>query len=574
MVAPSTSAYRSFGDAWTSSWALHGALLALVLATMFLFVDHSGILNSDESVALRQAEVLADTGDWVAPAESPIDPDGEWYPLYGASVGEDGFYSYVKLPLYPLTMAPLLDAGGLGLVLAVHVAAIWATAMLAGRTAERCRSGTGFAAMWLVGAGSPLVFDGYWVMAHAFAALAATGAVWATIRWLQRRDLKMLPLIALLVFVAANYRSEGVLFGIALGLGLVVIDRPRRRRAAMASVVAIASAIVAYEFVARWRAQLLGTEGARRFRPANGDSSTWFMGRLESSRLTLLHPGGELFAVVTIAVTLAIVLAVYLHRRGGDDGVVRVLAAVSVVAGVWRVALGGELVQGLLLASPGMIVGGLCCTRARLRDPLLRVLVAVGVLSAGAVLATQYNRGAASEWGGRYLHVGLAPLLVVAAILLVEAWRTERRRQDGSDGWRWIVGAIVATSALFLIGMVQAQDVYRRAPAALRAEMLDAAGATPSANHPDGPVVVSTWLPWGRFAWDEIDQTRMFMTDGPDDLPRLAERIDADGTSSFVLVLRSDELDHADALRADWRIADSVEAEYGGHVLTLERRTS
>ena len=112
------------------------------------------------------------------PATSELDPTGDWYAIHNSNVVGDLAFPFTRPPIYPATIRPFLELGGLGLVLGLHVFALWLAACGAGALCERVRPGRGIQAMWLTGALSPLLFDGYWVIAHT---IAAAGAIWAVV---------------------------------------------------------------------------------------------------------------------------------------------------------------------------------------------------------------------------------------------------------------------------------------------------------------------------------------------------------------------------------------------------------
>ena len=196
-------------------------VLAVVLGAVFLVVGHHQIADADEGAALAQAQVVAETGAWSMPATSELDPTGDWFPVHNSPIIGDQAFPFTRPPLYPATIGPLLEAGGLGAVLGVHVLALVARSPRRRRVGERLRAGRGIQTMWLAGALSPLLFDGYWAIAHTIVAAGAVWAVWAA------HPSRARPTLGLAAGLGDRhrswplYRNEALLFAAALTLGLL-----------------------------------------------------------------------------------------------------------------------------------------------------------------------------------------------------------------------------------------------------------------------------------------------------------------------------------------------------------------
>lgn len=211
--------------------ALHGAALVVVLVLGAL-LGRPGIgYSSDEAAALLQAQLRADTGRWlyVHPLAA-IDPEDEARPFVRGDTGTEGLAPYAKHPLYPLVLqGSEAVAGGAG-PLALSVAGTALAALGAALLARRFGDGLDVPTLWVVGVGSPLLFDGWLVLAHSAAAATTAGAVLLVLRWLDppsgrpRWPVAVATLLGItaLVAVGAMLRTEALFVGPALAVAVVV----------------------------------------------------------------------------------------------------------------------------------------------------------------------------------------------------------------------------------------------------------------------------------------------------------------------------------------------------------------
>ena len=134
--------------------------------------------------------------------------------------GPRGIAPFAKHPLYALVLAGAQKVGGINAMVALSLLGTLAAAALGAALASRI-GGPGLArpALWALGLASPLLFDGYLVIAHTIGAALAAAAVLVAAVAIQRRR----PLLALavgpLVAVAVLFRTEALLFGVALAVG-------------------------------------------------------------------------------------------------------------------------------------------------------------------------------------------------------------------------------------------------------------------------------------------------------------------------------------------------------------------
>ncbi len=199
--------------------ALHAGALLVVLLALLPLVGTAVSYSADEGAAIIQAESLADGDGWIIPHPFPeVDPAGDHYPLENSPSGPEGTASYAKHPAYPWLLAGADRLGGHTAMVLVSLLGTWAAAVGAAYLARSLVGGYARTSLWLVGAGCPLLFDGYWVIAHSVAAALVVWAVWAALR-LDRSRWPWLAVVGVPVLVAAAtmLRTEVALYAVGLG---------------------------------------------------------------------------------------------------------------------------------------------------------------------------------------------------------------------------------------------------------------------------------------------------------------------------------------------------------------------
>src|SRR3546814_4627235 len=123
----------------------------------------------DEGAAAHQARLLATRGSWTAALPVPeLAGLQNEFPLVKSDLLEDGWALFAQHPLYPAFLAPLFSLGGGSALLLSFTFGTWVAALADARLFRQLGSGAGVsvAALWLVGVGSPLRFDAYFLVAH------------------------------------------------------------------------------------------------------------------------------------------------------------------------------------------------------------------------------------------------------------------------------------------------------------------------------------------------------------------------------------------------------------------------
>lgn len=510
-------------------WALHLLGIVALLGVGVLVVDDGAVLSADEGAVLTQARVLQESGGWVLPSDPVLDPDGEWFPVIGGATVEGGRMPFVKPPWYPRLIAELLEVGGLGFVLFVHAVALAAAAWCVGRTVEHLRRDWGIPAMWATALGTPLLFDGFWVIAHSISVAGAALALFGAIRFACDGRRWGLGVMVVGIVVSAGFRIDGVLAGLALAPAVAVATWPRSRLAALAgAAVAGVTSVATYVGVSAAAASVTGAGGTTLVRPSQ--SGSFVAGRLHAACQTLLK--GALFdgtsATMASLAAVSLIAAAIAMRRDASQLLITGLAGVSVVAAGWWILRPADMIPGLVIAAPGVIVGWVLLGRDELRRPDVRLAAVSAMGTALAVLVTQSSDGGVGEWGGRYFHVALPAAIVATTAGLLSRQRTQ--------AFRAVIVATVAVSAIWSAGAIRAHVTFRDTPRQISDATEEMARKARSASQPGGPVVIMTWPPQGRFLWDQVTDGRYLTVSDPDDAPRLMARLRAADVPDLIVV--------------------------------------
>ncbi|GAB4370844.1 MAG: hypothetical protein Kow0062_05920 [Acidobacteriota bacterium] len=502
------------------------AIAALVAATAGLvaLLPADGFFSGDAGAKLLQAEAFA--GCDTPPCEIPwpgrsLDPARALRPSYTAP-GREGLVSLFPY-LYPAAAAPLVPVLGGGRALrAVSAIAALLAALVAGSLATG-RGRSGVAAGAAVLGATPLAFHAASVWEHAPATLMVLAAVALVVRG--GRD----GLAGLALGLAFWLRTESLVYGAALALGLAVTERGVRRWLPLG-----AGSAAGLLLGAAGQRLLLGTVVPLHL-AANPSAAAGIGPGALAARLRGL---AELFAPdpVTGAAAAAMLgaIGVALWRRSRRaallSGVVALAAALtaSFVAPAVRVALGSGLAASFPLRSiPGVWMfaaalplvalapaGDAASHRA---DRLVAVTAAVPL--AAFWLLSPLPGG--YQWGGRYF-------LPSAVLLAVLAWRAAGRPALRADRpARALVGVAFAGSVIVeLLGLALLWHVAS-GNASLAREVL-------ARTHDDRPVICATrWLPEVLApAWETRTILRV---DRPEQAPVLARGIARGGVREWDL---------------------------------------
>jgi hypothetical protein len=460
--------------------------------------------------------------------------------------------------------------GIVGLV-ALSVVGTWSAALVAARLAERLRRGSAPAALWLVGAGSPLFFNSFVIHAHTIAAAAGALAALLVLQVMEGARWWRSAAAVLAVLAVALLRTEGVLFAGAIGsttglLGLL----HRRLRVVALGAGAVTAGAGAFLADRAWAGVVAAGEPV-----AQGTYSTvpqsFLEGRRSSASFTLLLPGyrgGTVPELLTLLGAALLIAGVLLVRRRPTDHGALLLPTVG---------------AGLLLARsvmtwgpvPGLLVG-FCVGMAGLvlldRDLAATVPSRFLLLTSGvyglAVAATQYPAGGHTEWGGRYFALCVPLVGAVSAAAIVNAVTRLPRAAS-----RAVRGAFAASAlglgVLAVSTLVASHDRNRG-----RSDgVLEAAALLPITD--DGPPIVVTdddQVP--RLARGRYEEARFLLVPSRE-LTRYLDRLARIGTEDVLLVAARPDRSLAE-VPADWEVVEPIrphklQYDDGGGLIHLHR---
>lgn len=513
-------------------WA-HLLALAAILLLLVPVVGTSQSFIADEGAAVIQARSLAAGSGWIVEHPLPeVDPDGRWYPVVHAESGENGFAPLGKHPLYPWLAAAASRLGGVTGMVLLSLLGTVAAAGLAAALARRIDPALAQPALWTVGLASPLLFDGYLVMAHTLGAALAAAAVLAAVVAVQNRRPAIALLVAPPVAGAVLLRNEALLFAASLILvaGVLALRRAHRAPAVIVGGATFVGAVGARLLDRMWVAEVTGGAVSVSSMGVPATEDSFVQGRVDGFLMTWLTPGygGSALAGLALLVMLGAVgwCALRVRSQPGARGVV---AGAWVAAGAAVVALmvaPGNVVPGLLVAFPVATAGLLVLRRRHIGDAGTALLAATAALFAVAVLATQYAIGGSGEWGGRYF----ALMIPVAVPVILAALRAEGRRLAPAVR-RGVAGALVVCSASLAVMAVGALRADHREGAREEDRIVAAGRATGD----ERPVVVSTWIAGARLAWATFDDHRWLYVP-EDDVATAVGRLRAAGVDRFVFI--------------------------------------
>lgn len=513
----------------------HLFLLALVLLVLVPLIGTGASFSADEGAVIAQARSLSKGDGWIV--EHPVpeaDPSGAHYPLELSARGPKGVAPFAKHPLYPLLLAGADRLGGVSMMLALSLLGTVAAAGLAALLARLIDPVLARPTLWVTGLASPLMFDGFVVIAHTLGAAAGAAAVLAALVAVERRSRSAVVGVAIAIGFAVLLRSEAVLFAFALAAvcavaALVSARRWRYLAVGSASVLAAGAGLAADKL---WARSIVGGVATNTGGGAQPDVG-FLAARAHSFALTWLRPSyGDVPAYADIALVVmltALALAVYGARRYPTDGTsIAMLAGIAAASSVAAlVAAPTNLVPGLLMAFPVAAAGLFLLSREALSSPATRMVAGTFAVFAAAVAATQYATGGSGEWGGRYFSMGL-PLLVPLAL---HAMNRQRARLDARTAGRTAVALGVCSLAIatMAVGSIRSTHQFTGrlvAGIASAGEIADPAGK---------PVVVTTDPAMPRLAWPTFDRQRWLLARSGN-IGDLAVRLRVTGVRRVVLV--------------------------------------
>ncbi|MGH9179634.1 MAG: hypothetical protein ACRD0N_13900 [Acidimicrobiales bacterium] len=402
------------------------AVLLGAYLLLSLFNDPRAYLGTDTGGKVATLEVMEergrldpDIGYWA----EQWDPEGRVHPLYYTKHVNHRWVNVTTVPMLYASY-PLYRLGGYRAVLVLPMIGSVLAALAARALARRLSDGEGWAAFWLVGLASPVTVYAldFWEHSLGLAAVA-----WALVLLVdlvqQRRSRWWWPLAAGALFgLAATLRNEAFVYGfVAVGLACLVVLLVQRKPALAVVTGLLAAAGLAVPVLANAaleRATIgdpIRVERAADTASASGGISGT---RLEEAKLNSvsLSPLQQTSSYVRGVLVLALLVFLALRAsRPGDTGPAVIAAGGIVVLYLDRFDLGFGFIPSLLGAAPLVAVGlalGWGPTGGR-------YLLGVSLLALPLVWATQFQGGAAPQWGARYLLVSGLAMAVLGAVNLV-----------------------------------------------------------------------------------------------------------------------------------------------------------
>jgi hypothetical protein len=532
--SPAPSPASLIARVWARPLWNHVAALAVILIALVPVIGTGASFSADEGAAIVQAQHLSRGKGWIVDHPLPqADPTGKAYPLELSGKGPKGTAPFVKHPLYALLLAGADRLGGVTAMVLLSVAGTLAAAVLASILGARIRPGLARPTLWATGLASPLLFDGYLVIAHTLGAAFAAGAVVFALRGIEGRGRSALAVAGTAACVAAAtlLRNEALFWGVGLGLVLGVLALRRSPRCAALAVASVAAAGIAHLGEQAWSAWILG---GRVTVSAGGSVSAgagFLSDRLDSFSLTWLRPsygGDPRLDLLLVLMAAALAVGSLAVRRNPDDH--RAVITFGVVAAVAAVAAlvsdPSNVVPGLLVACPLLIAGLVALRRTSLSSVPAQVCLGAFALFSGAVAATQYATGGSGEWGGRYFAVGLPMILPVLLLALAQAGECV-----GPASRRAGVVALVACSmAMTVMGVKSLHDAHR-----FTARLMASAARVGVTTGSERPVMVATRGLVPRMAWATFGRQRWLLSQSQD-LGDLVGNVRAAGIDRIVVV--------------------------------------
>ncbi len=536
---------------WGLPLRAHLAALAVVLLALMPLISTGSSFSADEGAAIIQARSLSRGGGWVV--EHPVpeaDPAGVAYPLELSERGPLGTAPFGKHPLYALLLAGADRLAGVTGMVLLSIFGTVAAAGLAAGLAARIDADLARPTLWVAGLASPLLFDGYLVIAHTLGGAAAAGAVLAASTAFERRGRLAAVAVMPLIAGAVLLRTEAVFLALGLALAAAVVGARRDRM--IAGLVAAGSVIAAG--TARlgegvWIGRILGGTSVGTGAVSPPATSGFLADRWQAFTITWLRPSYgasrevDLLLLVMVA---ALVLGANAVRRGRPGvGAMAFVAGASAVGAVMLAP--SNVVPGLLIACPVVVAGVMLIDRMTINATTARLAAVTSVVFALGVMATQYSTGGSGEWGGRYFALAL-PLALPVLLMAI--------RQRGS---RPLVAGLVVCSLALSVMAVGSLQTAHRVDAGIIAAVERTAG-------PGRPVLITTAPRAPRMAWPTFDRQRWLLSK-PEDLAALVDRLRAAGIERFAFVAR----DESDVALLPASVTKETSTVYGGWQIVVFR---
>lgn len=505
---------------------VHAAALGVVLIALAPSSHPDAIWTADEGAVRVQAEALSTDGSWALPRPlAHLDPEERSVPIHNAVIDGAVYYPFSKHPASPLLMAPLERLGPAWMIAPMLVAA-WIAAWVTGAIGRRWSHRVGVASLWAVGLASPLFLYGFTVVGHAagtaFSALAVLGIL------LSRSGSRWgLGLTFGALIGASLFRTEALLFALALAIAIAIEELLRRRtRGLVAAAVVAAGGVAGYALNTLWETSLAGDQATL---PDSTSGLSTIATRIVDAAWTMtLRPtttSGVAAALLLFAAGIGAVLTLAIRRDPNRTGLHVVLAVCAAATAVASLLFAQPVVAGLLVAMP-LLAAGLVAAVPATPASDSRLLLVASALYFAAVIVSPAGSGG-FQWGGRYLMLALPALVPVAIAGLAALLRTAPRPSRAAT-----IAALVVMSAVLAASSFRALRDLRTGADLFAADLHELVVRTGIDAATGKPLVVSRIEQLGRLGWQDVRRADFFIVPA-DAFEEYLARIAADDHPRF-----------------------------------------
>lgn len=523
-------------------WAAAGMLLLVMLALVPL-IDNGNVAVPDDGVYASQVKLLSQ-GTWsMRRPAAAIDADGMNSAIGPELVFRDRQVPYPRHPMFTMVLVPFYRLGGIGGMAVFSVLGAWLASVSAGLLARRLDPCYGIPALAVMGIGSPLLFDAFLISAHAMAA-ALCGFVALGVAQVVD-DRRRWPLIYLLICVTAlvGLRSEAtiVMALTAAVVGLMSVRiRPRLRIDRLAALTGIAIGVVtavAYLGDAWWTRSIKDRDGGVPQPLIRGLTDR--RDPLSATWVSLIRPwvadNRTAQAAIVIAVVAVILAAISIRVAPSRWLLPMTLTVFAAGCLVYQNVITPLLLTGLIGAFPLLVAGMILLRRADLHRPMVVRHIAIAVLSIAVITLTSYEVGGGVEWGGRFYHLLIPPLVPLVVLGLHHGYRTLPPRPAKVAATALVVGAL-ALSGIIIQQHRWMRQITRTATTAAGSFALDHAGPADTDGRPLVIMGLMTSDGSARMFWDPSDSVDVVTAVGVADVFRLVTRAHEHGYPEVTLV--------------------------------------
>lgn len=370
---------------------------------------------SDSGGRLATVKTMAEADSWVPDLgywAVSVDPDGGNHPILFAKPYDHRFVQVTSVPLV-VAGRPLWELGGARAVVLIPVLSVVLAAYAARRLSRWASGGDGWLALWFVGLLSPVLFYGADFWEHAPALALGLLAIAVIFEGGRRRVL----VGGLLAAVAIVMRNDILVTFVTLGTAAFVVSEERRRSLTRWRELALGAGACAVAVAANGlieRALFSSTSGSVRAADRAQVAGLLLAERARDAVITTVGVFANeywLALLIGAAIAAGILLMAAAAASSSGTSMTGIVGAVVAWGGMaWRLTFGISSVPGFLTAAPIAALGlfGKRVSREQ-------VLFGGAVSAIPLIWLTQWVGDHSPQWGGRYVLLPTALLVVLAA---------------------------------------------------------------------------------------------------------------------------------------------------------------